>query len=369
MNKLYNMSINSIYSNYHGFPTDCPHREKNGWTGDAQLSLETCLYNFDMAEAYRKWLNDFIDNQRLSGQISAIIPTCGWGFNWGSGPAWDIALFRISYAMKKYYNDNAICKKMYPVMKKYFDYISSYVKNGLLAMGLGDWNYPKDIKFKICPTELTDSCYYMLMAEILTEFSEIFEHEKTDYYNKISKNIKNSIKEKYSNKEESLTGMCALQYFRISNESQRILKYIEDNNYEPHAGILGVKFLLDVLGKIGRTDIALQILERTEYPSFGYWIKNGQTSLCEDFELTNSLNHHMYGYVSEFMMRYICGIEFENGMQKVVLSPNLPKKLDFASSEIDTQFGVLKIPPNVNAILKLKSRNVILNTGIYVFEE
>ena len=123
LNKLYNMSIQAIESNYVDFPTDCPHREKNGWTGDAQLSLETSVYTFNMHQAYKKWLDDFKVAQRPCGQIPCIIPTCGWGFNWGSGPAWDIAMFKITDAMYYYYGDKDEVIKMYPHLEKYYNYL------------------------------------------------------------------------------------------------------------------------------------------------------------------------------------------------------------------------------------------------------
>lgn len=341
LNKLYDMSINAILSNYHGMPTDCPHREKNGWTGDAQLSLEPSIYNFDMQFAYKKWLNDFKDNQLLSGQISAIIPTCGWGFNWGSGPCWDIAFFRIPYALKKYYGDSAEVKEIYPYLEKYFDYLSGYENDGLISVGLGDWNYPKKITFDVCPLELLASCYYMLMADVLAEFSISVNPTKIEKYKAISRKTANLIIEKYSN-EKSLTGMAALDYFNLVDRKNEVCKYLENNDCAVHFGIIGAKFVLEVLGKCGRTDLGLKLLERTEYPSFGYWAINGQTALCEDFELTNSLNHHMYSPIIEYMIKYLCGFEIIS-VNQFKLNPNLPIGLDNVSFIYKTPNGDLKI--------------------------
>ncbi len=341
LNDLYEMSIRALLSNYHGFPTDCPHREKNGWTGDAQLSLETSIYNFDMQYAYEKWLDDIKVSQRESGQIPAIVPTCGWGYNWGSGPAWDVAFFKTAYALYYYYGDEHSAEKAYPYLKKYYNYLSSFSRNGLISLGLGDWNYPKNIVFKLCPVELTDSCYYMYMSEILTELSERFSPKDSCYYRNCSYLIKNAILEKYSD-EESLTGMAALTYFGITDKTQEVVKYLEKNNYTLHTGILGAKYVLSVLGKAGLTDVGVKVLSRTDYPSFGYWIKCGQTTLCEDFELTNSLNHHMYSSVAEFMTRYICGIEIKkNGV--VECNPCLPDSLDYASASLVTRKGKFEV--------------------------
>lgn len=331
LNKLYDMSINAVLGNYHGFPTDCPHREKNGWTGDAQLSLETCLFNFDMHSAYKKWLGDFMLNQRPSGQISAIIPSCGWGFNWGSGPAWDIAFFRLADAIYTFYGDKVYAEKLYPYLKKYYDYISGYVSGGLLCVGLGDWNYPKNITFKVCPTELTDSGYYKLMCEILHRFAVEFEPARAEEFSAAAKRAALAIKAKFAG-EDSLTGLAAQSYFGIEDTSAAVVNYLVQNDYAPHCGILGAKFVFDTLARAGRGDIALKILERTEYPSFGYWIKNGQTTLCEDFELTNSLNHHMYSCIAEYMCTGLAGLKMKTPLT-AQLQPCLPNGLTYVTAE------------------------------------
>ena len=99
---------------------------------------------------------------------------------------------------------------------------------------------------------------------------------------------------------------------------------------------------MEVLGKCGRTDLGLKLLERTDYPSFGYWAENGQTALCEDFELTNSLNHHMYSPIIEYMIKYLCGFEIICA-NKFKLNPNLPEGLNNVSFTYKTANGDLKI--------------------------
>lgn len=83
---------------------------------------------------------------------------------------------------------------MYPVLERYFEYITSYTDDGLLCVGLGDWNYPKQISFDICPTELTDSCYYLLMAQILAEISIALNTGKESHYSSIAQRTKERIK-------------------------------------------------------------------------------------------------------------------------------------------------------------------------------
>jgi alpha-L-rhamnosidase len=101
-NRIQRNTLWSYVSNFVGYPTDCPHREKNGWTGDAHLAAETGLYNFDAASAYTKWLNDLKDEQRPTGELPGIVPTAGWGYQGGNGPAWDSAYVLIPWYLYQY---------------------------------------------------------------------------------------------------------------------------------------------------------------------------------------------------------------------------------------------------------------------------
>jgi len=87
----------------------------------------------------------------------------------------------------------------------------------------------------------------------------------------------------------------------------------------------------------------LALLERTEYPSFGYWVVNGQTSLCENFEMTHSLNHHFFSFITEYIIKYFCGIKFDEGMHSVILDPQIPESLSFIEYSINTKYGPFKM--------------------------
>lgn len=326
LNDLHSMSLNAILSNYHGFPTDCPHREKNGWTGDAQLTEETCVYHFDMREAYKKWLSDFADNQRGSGQISAIVPSCGWGYNWGSGPAWDFALFQLTRALDFYYEEHDFAREMFPVLEKYLRYAKTYEKDGLVCYGLGDWNYPKNVSFAVCPTELTDSCYYLEMLRTAAGLAP----ENAETYAAQAEKTARAIAEKYAH-ETSLTGLAALTSSGIIDKGQEIAAYLEQNDCAPHCGILGMRFLVLSLLKMKRSDLSYRLLTRAEYPSFGYWAAHGQTALCEDFELTNSLNHPMYSCITELMTKGFCGVLLGRGRKSARIEPQIPAPISWFS--------------------------------------
>ena len=155
-NRLVEMGERAYLSNFtDGYPTDCPHREKNGWTGDASIASELAQYAFENTAAYRKWLVDITDAQLPNGELCGIVPTSGWGY--GHGPAWDSALPVIAWNLYVYRDDRAILDTVYPALVRYVGYLGSRADGeGLVMYGHGDW-----LPVTKMPTPgLTSSCYY-----------------------------------------------------------------------------------------------------------------------------------------------------------------------------------------------------------------
>ena len=174
LNQLQKMTRWSFRSNYVGIPTDCPHREKNGWTGDAAIAADTGLYNFDVGSSYAEWLQLLADCQRMNGQLPGIAPTGGWGFDWGSGPAWDCALFSIPYEIYLHTGDDTAIRQNYPAMKRYLDFCGTMESDGILAFGLGDWAAPEPCGNAPSPA-LTSTGYYYMDARRMEYFSKVLE--------------------------------------------------------------------------------------------------------------------------------------------------------------------------------------------------
>ncbi len=138
LNKLAQASRRSYLSNLHSIPTDCPQREKNGWTADGYVSMDLGLLNFDGITVYEKWLNDFADNQREQGDISSIIPSSGWGYGDWIGPVWDAGMFIIANNLYQYYGDKRAIEEIYPNCESYLRYLKSKEIDGKLTYGKGD---------------------------------------------------------------------------------------------------------------------------------------------------------------------------------------------------------------------------------------
>ena len=169
LNKIQQMTLWSYRSNFVGIPTDCPHREKNGWTGDAHLAAEQAMYNFHNVAGYEAWMNDFHDEQRDSGELPGIVPTSGWGYQWGNGPAWDSAYVLIPWYLYQYRGDTRVLAEHYDRLWRYVDYLTSRSKDHIVDIGLGDWLPAKTVT----PVPVTSTGYYYVDAIIVSKIARL----------------------------------------------------------------------------------------------------------------------------------------------------------------------------------------------------
>ena len=335
LNWIYDAGIRSFVNNYHGFPEDCPHREKNGWTGDAWLSSDYAVYQFNMAESYKKWLIDICDTQRPSGEICCIAPTSGWGYHSANGPAWDFALFYLPYVVYKETSDRKLIDIAYPHLKPYLEYAEGLERqDGTVCFGLSDWCPPPETTpEERVSNDFSDTCFYYAMHRIASYFARL-SGENSDEKKYLSKAelIKSNIRKKYFKDDKIDTGsQSSLAYalwFDLVEpcEQEKILgalvELVKKDNYAFKTGIFGTNFILQVLSKYGRCDIAYKMVNRYDYPSYGYWKTLGATTLWEHWNGDMSRNHHMFGTVLNWLARNISGLQNEGiAYNKCVIKP------------------------------------------------
>jgi alpha-L-rhamnosidase len=359
LNQIQHCARWSALTNYHGIPTDCPHREKNGWTGDALLSAEQVLLNFDPICAYEKWLRDFLDAQRGSGQLPGIIPTGGWGYNWGSGPAWDSAVILIPWYMYVYSGDNNVLEKMYECMSLYIQFLESMDDRGIVDFGLGDWCPPgenaSDYK---CPTAVTDTAYYYVDLATMAKIAGVLGREaEAEQFSVKAERVRNSFRDRFfdagtgtvaGNCQTSLA--CALYQGLIDeNEKSKVvsnlLKEVERQNGHLDTGILGSKYLLHSLSAAGETQTAFNIATSVDYPGWGNWIARGATTLWERWDGKKSRNHHMFSDISAWFYLWLAGIQPDPdkpGFKHIVLRPCPVSGLDRVKASHVSPYGKIE---------------------------
>lgn len=354
LNWIFQAGRRSFLSNFHGFSEDCPQREKNGWTGDAAISCNYAVVLYDMKEAYKKWLTDMKDAQRISGQLPGIIPTSGWGYNGSDGPAWDCALFFLPYELYLETGDKECLELVYETGKKYLQFAENFRKNGLVCFGIPDWCPPEDVgEVKLMPNCLSDSCYYYKMQNIMSVICKLKGlNRSAEKYAEKARKTRESIKEKFiqdGNVADNGQGALAeVLYFHIVEGAQaekiakKLAETVEQDGFICKVGILGMKALLNALSEYGYADIVYKLLRRTEYPSYGYWRAQGATTLWEKWRngRITSLNHHMYGDVVHWLFRNAGGI-WNKGIAYNIcqLKPFFFEKNCSAKSYTETPYG------------------------------
>ncbi len=355
LNRLQELCLQSYRSNFTGIPTDCPHREKNGWTGDASLACELGLWNFDSKKAYHHFARTLADTQRPSGQLPGIAPTAGFGYNWGSGPAWDCCLFELVWNIYRFTGDSEPARELYDNMSLYIAYCEGMMEDYLVNFGLGDWcSYDYRIE---PPVELTSSGYVYQDCCRMAAFAKLFgKEEDAKRFGELAANIKASYNKKFYNGDgtysnASMTANSAALYFGIAEKDQeltikKIVEELRGRGHRINFGILGAKYTPRVLMDYGYIDDAFEIVTQTEYPGWGNWVVRGATSLWEQWSGRSSHNHVFFGDVSAWMYEYLGGITptFEApGFSKIKVAPRFPAKLNDIAMTHQTPYGEIAV--------------------------
>lgn len=345
--KLLECARRSYLVNYTGIPTDCPHREKNGWTGDAQLAMELGLWNYDCAASAANFLRILIDNQRPSGQLPGIAPSSGSMYNWGSGPAWDIYLFEAPYRIWLFTGDETPFRYALPAMKRYLEYCRGMSREGgLVSFGLGDW-CALDIE-RSAPQELTSSAYYFYAAKIISRYCP--------EYAAVARSVKEAINRKYyhgggSYAENDRTSLACALYFGLSPEPEKtaalLVREVRKEKYRGGFGILGSKYIFRALSEYGYAGDAFKLLQCTAYPSFGYWVKKFHAStLHETWDSEASRAHVMFGDYCAWAYQYLAGItplEDAPGFRRFLIKPCFVRGLDRVEAEHRSPYGLIRV--------------------------
>ncbi|RFS14402.1 alpha-L-rhamnosidase [Emticicia sp. C21] len=357
INQIWLATNNAYLSNLFGYPTDCPQREKNGWTGDAHIASETGLYNFDGITVYEKWLADHRDEQQANGILPSIIPTGGWGYEWGNGPDWTSTIAIIPWNVYLFYGDTKILTDNYDNMKHYVDYIQTIAPKHLTTWGLGDW---VPVKSKT-PVEFTSSIYYFVDASIVAKTAKLLgKTADAEYYAGLALKIRNAINEKYLDKEKGIYGSgvqtelsVPLQWGVVPDDMRAkvaaaLAERVKADNNHIDVGLLGTKAILNALSENGYADLAYTMASQETFPSWGWWIKNGATTLYENWPIDAksdiSMNHIMFGEIGAWIYKALGGIKPDEklpGFKNVLLEPHFVKDLQSFEAKHDSPHGTI----------------------------
>ncbi len=366
INKIQEATLRSDLANFYYFPTDCPQREKNGWTADASLSCEQMLFNFTPERSYKEWMRNICKALKDNGQLPGIIPTGGWGYHWGNGPAWDNVIVNLPYYTYLYRGDREILKELSIPLMRYLNYLFSRMnEDKTIAIGLGDWCQPgtKDSSSYKTPLAVTDTILtYDIAKKAAFIYEALGEEPQRQFALSLAKTVREGFRSRLLNKETGeITGLTqtgqamAIYYDLLEGEEKDkafkiLLALIEKDGGHFNTGVLGGKVIYRVLAENGEGELAYRMIVREDCPSYGNWIKRGATSLWEAFWEEGgyilSMNHHFWGDISAWFYTYLCGIRLNptgRDTENIDIRPLFIKELSYAKGYHDTVFGRISV--------------------------
>ena len=361
VNTLYQMGINSDLSNFWYFPTDCPHREKSGWTNDMSMSMEQFLLTLNCSRSLGVWLDGYVADQREDGTLTAIIPSYGEFARGYNGVLSDSCLVNVPYYCYQYDGRVDIAAKAADAIRKYMTYaMSARDERGLVANSLGDWAQPGRALDIEADVALIDSTLLIDMAhKCRTLFGALGDEAWVSQCAVFAEELKHSIRAHLVNWEQmgtvdgaqtSQAMALAMGIFTDDEYAaayQELIARIEKKQKHVYCGMAGLRYIFHVLCDNGDADLAHLMITRPDAPSYGNMIERGATALCECLEdnLFNlSENHHFFGDILNLFISDYAGLRINpnlDNINEVLIKPSFASVLTWAQASYTTEFGTV----------------------------
>lgn len=415
INQLQRNIIWGQKGNFLDVPTDCPQRdERLGWTGDAQVFARTAAFNMDVAGFFTKWLNDVAADQYENGSVPFVIPNVLGSPDRpaGGSAAWADAAVIIPWTMYLSYGDKRILEEQYNSMAKWVEYMrkragDDYVWDG--DFHFGDWlafattrsDYPGATTGK----DLIATAFYAHSTDLLGRIARILgQHDDAARYSELLAKIKSAFRREFVTEggrvgENTQTAYAlALQFDLLPDDlrpvaAKRLAQEVRERKHLT-TGLVGTPYLCHVLSRYGHLDEAYMLLNREEYPSWLYPVKQGATTIWERWDgqkpdgsfqdkAMNSFNHYAYGAIGEWMYRVMAGIEIDQaapGYKHSLIQPQPGGGFASVKASHKTMYGkvssawkledgrfelAVEIPANTRATVRLPNAQLanVLESG------
>lgn len=415
LNTINEMYVHTQESNMHGcIPSDCPHREKRGFTGDGQVTCASAMCSFDMRSFYKKWMRDIVGCQDpATGSVPHTAPYSGGGCSPGFGSA--IAILPMEYY--KYYADDSLLKQYLPNILAWIEYLNNQHEGDYIVVreerewSLGEWCCPEKIEV---PREYIKTCFFSKCCKLaLGAMRIVGDYTHYERIQTLREQINAAIKKTYYDgtdfcEAKNAANLFALDCDVLDGEEKEhtilatVARYRKTKKID--TGIFGTKMLFEFLTANGCEDLAFELITSKEHPSYGFMLENGATTLWECWEKTHtpdfwfskenfmngypaSHNHPMLGSSIAWMYSAIGGLDFQQfgKTHTVIFQPKFEKFVNECYTEQLTPFGKVSLryqyekgeykrfdvclPPNTNGIAVINDgkgrKTVSLLSGAY----
>ncbi len=414
INQLQKNILWSQRGNMLSIPTDCPQRERAGFTGDAQIFAPTACFNMDVDAFFTRWLRNLVLEQREDGQVPTTAPY--WrsyeetffpmqGSHTSAG--WGDACIIVPWVIYNAYGDIRILEEIYPTMKKWVGYVQKMAEEGIpeslegemtperrerhkylwnTGFHFGDWlipsmtaGYQNPFESANATKELIACCFYAYSTELLADIAHTL-GKKADaqHYSDLNRNIHQAFTEEYLREDGSFKThfqgiyVLALKMKMVPDNMRgtvvnQLVGLLEENGYRLDTGIVSVPHLMDVLCDNGRKDVAHKLLYQTDCPSWLYQVEKGATAIWETWDAIApdgkvniaSFNHYAFGCVGDWLYRFVAGLDKDSpGYKHVIIRPQPDGRLTYAKAGYHSVYG------EILSEWRLEGKNLTLNVRI-----
>lgn len=353
-----------------------------GYGGDMVATAESFIYNFDMAQFYRKTVKDFINDQSPAGGMPEIAPNTGIiinGIGDGSGPlGWQLAFPFVQKQLYDFYGDKRIIERCYDSFTKQVEFINSKTVDGLFHWDIGD-HVALDTK----DDAFAASCFYYEHVRIIAYFAEVLgRKDDAIRYEKLAEDIRQRIVKvhllsgtgRYGNGTQGTQAFGL--YYNLSEENKKaafdwLVKEYERHDWHVATGIFSCKMAFDVFRTLGRNDLAGRLVSNIDYPGWGYMLEQGATTLWESWEYPengSSQNHPMFGSTEEWFFRSLLGINsLSDAFKKIEIKPQPTNDLKWAKGSYSSIRGQISSDWSIEDGLMRLSVSIPANTSAIVY--
>ena len=346
LNQLQQNIVWSQRGNFLSIPTDCPQRdERLGWMGDAEIFARTACFNMDVAAFFTKWMDDVQDAQSGEGGFPDVAPRLVATTD--GAPGWGDAGVIVPWTMYACYGDERILERHYQAMRRWVAYVQQGNPDLLWRNRVGN-NYGDWVSIQSdTPKDVLATAFFAQSAKLVGQIARVLGHApEANELDALFERIKASFNAAFVDADGHVAGRTQTSYalaleFDLLPASLRpaatafLVRAIEEKDWHLSTGFLGVRHLLPALAHNGRLDVAYRLLMNDTFPSWGYSIRNGATSIWERWDGwteakgfqdpgMNSFNHYSFGSVGEWMYRYVAGIDTDPdapGYRRLVIHP------------------------------------------------
>jgi len=373
INKIYSAIVWGVRGNYRSIPTDCPQRdERQGWLGDRSEESRGETYLFDNSNLYAKWLQDIADAQRPSGSVPDIAPTY-WPI-YSDNVSWPSSGVIIPEMLREQFADTEIVAQHYGGAKKWMDLMSGFVKDGIIARdNYGDWCVPpEDLTLihsldtnRITNTTLIATSYFYYDCKLMEKYASMLgKTEDAQQFHALAEKLKTAFNEKFLDRERGqysngtqTSCVLPLAFGLVPDDMKakifaHLVEKIENDTHDHiGTGLIGGQCLMRVLTENGRADLAYTIAAQKDYPSWGYMIEHGATTIWELWNgntadpTMNSGNHVMLvGDLVIWFYENLAGMKSDPaqpGFKHIIMQPTPVGDLTFVKATHHSPYGLI----------------------------